>query len=207
MTRVLLTGMSGTGKTTLLNELARRGHTTIDTDYGGWVLPNGDWDEPRMTALLADRAHAVRVVANGVGDEADHPADGHDDRGDDGGGGAVGGGGADGGGGEADAGDEPRPAALSADRTNLIVSGTVANQGRFYDRFDHVVLLSAPLDVILARVARRPGNPYGKTARDRAEIEANLHTVEPLLRRGATLELDARHPLPTLADAVEALLA
>lgn len=33
MTHTLLTGMSGTGKTTLLEELARRSHHTIDTDY------------------------------------------------------------------------------------------------------------------------------------------------------------------------------
>ncbi|WP_306215809.1 AAA family ATPase [Actinoplanes sp. RD1] len=145
MTRLLVTGMSGTGKTTLLRELARRGHDTLDTDYDGWVLPDGTWDEPRMAALLAAR-------------------------------------------------------------TGLVVSGTVANQGVFYDRFAHVVLLSAPLDVILARVAQRPDNPYGKTARQRAEIETNLREVEPLLRRGATLELDARRPAPDLADAVEALL-
>jgi len=35
--------------------------------------------------------------------------------------------------------------------TTLYVSGCVANQGRFYDRFDAVVLLSAPADVILDR--------------------------------------------------------
>jgi dephospho-CoA kinase len=29
------------------------------------------------------------------------------------------------------------------------------NQGRFYDRFDAVVLLSAPAEVILDRIARR----------------------------------------------------
>ncbi|HTZ43323.1 MAG TPA: hypothetical protein VMB79_05620 [Jatrophihabitans sp.] len=34
--RVLLTGMSGTGKSTVLGELGRRGHRVVDTDYGGW---------------------------------------------------------------------------------------------------------------------------------------------------------------------------
>ncbi|WP_104164401.1 AAA family ATPase [Arthrobacter sp. SX1312] len=53
MSHVLITGMSGSGKTTLLHELARRGHRTIDTDYDGWVLPDGTWDETRMSALLA----------------------------------------------------------------------------------------------------------------------------------------------------------
>jgi len=36
MKRVVLTGMSGTGKSTLIRELAARGYKAIDTDYGGW---------------------------------------------------------------------------------------------------------------------------------------------------------------------------
>lgn len=53
MSHLLITGMSGAGKTTLLLELARRGHHVVDTDYDGWVLPDGTWDEARMSALLA----------------------------------------------------------------------------------------------------------------------------------------------------------
>src|SRR5689334_20091477 len=102
--------MSGAGKSTLLAELSRRGYSVVDTDYDGWTLPDGLWDEPRMTALLAGRGEVV-------------------------------------------------------------VSGTVSNQGRFYDRFDEVVLLSAPVAVLLGRVAGRSNNPYGRTAGQRAEIE------------------------------------
>lgn len=142
---MLVTGMSGTGKTTLLTELSRRGYDTIDTDYDGWSLPDGEWDEPRMTALLANRPEVV-------------------------------------------------------------VSGTVANQGRFYDRFDHVVLLSAPLGVLLDRVTARSTNPYGKTAEHRAEIARYVREVEPLLRRGATCELDGQRPVGELADIIEQLL-
>lgn len=145
MARVLLTGMSGAGKSTLLQALAARGHRTVDTDYDGWTLPDGRWDEPRMHALLA---------AN--------PA--------------------------------------------IVVSGTVENQGRFYDSFDDVVLLSAPLDVLLDRVRVRTDNPYGRTPKQRAEIGTYANEVEPLLRRGATLELDGRRPVLDLADAVETLL-
>ena len=36
MKRVLLTGMSGTGKSTLIRELAAHGHKAIDTDNYGW---------------------------------------------------------------------------------------------------------------------------------------------------------------------------
>jgi shikimate kinase len=87
-----------------------------------------------------------------------------------------------------------------------VVSGTVANQGQFYDRFDHVVLLSAPLGVLLDRVTMRSNNPYGKTAAQRTEIAQYVSRIEPLLRGGATVELDGRRPVAELADAVEDLL-
>ena len=145
MPRVLLTGMSGAGKTTVLGELRRRGYLTVDTDYDGWELPDGTWDEDRMAALLAA---------------------------------------------------EP----------GVVVSGTVSNQGRFYDRFEHVVLLSAPVDVLLERVRRRTNNPYGATEEQRAEIAEYARTVEPRLRAGATVELDGRRPVTELADLVEVLV-
>lgn len=145
MSRVLITGMSGAGKSTLLDELQRRGYLTVDTDYDGWELPDATWDEPRMTALLAE----------------------HD---------------------------------------TIAVSGTVRNQGDFYDRFAHVILLSAPVEVLLCRVAARTNNPYGATAAQRAEIAGYVESVEPLLRRTATLELDGRRPVKELADEVAQLL-
>lgn len=137
--------MSGTGKSTLLAELAHRGHHTADTDYDGWTLPDGTWDEPRMTALLAT----------------------HD---------------------------------------TIAVSGTVPNQGRFYPYFAHVVLLSAPLPLLLDRVSNRTTNPYGRTPSQRALIARHAREIGPLLRRGATTELDARLTVTTLADTVELLL-
>ena len=143
--RVLVTGMSGAGKTTVLNELRRRGHRTVDTDVDGWTLPDGSWDEPRMARLLA----STRVV---------------------------------------------------------VVSGTAENQGRFYDRFDHVVLLSAPLDVLIERVSKRTNNSYGNDPGQQAEIAGYVETVEPLLRRGATLELDGRLATSELADRIEELI-
>lgn len=137
--------MSGAGKTTVLDELRRRGHLAVDTDYDGWELPDRRWDEPRMSQLLAA-----------------HP--------------------------------------------DVVVSGTVENQGAFYDRFEHVVLLTAPLRVLLERVRARTNNPYGAAASDRDEIVGYVQTVEPLLRRGATQELDSQRPVSELADLIEALL-
>lgn len=154
MTRVLVTGMSGVGKSTLLAELARRGIAVVDTDEGGWSheVPADDgtglmqvWREERMSALLD-----------------------HDD--------------------------------------TLVVSGAVSNQGRFYDRFDAVVLLSAPTEVLLARIREREGNPFGKSPDEVRRILADIEEVQPLLRATSTVELDATRPVADLADEVESLL-
>ena len=40
------------------------------------------------------------------------------------------------------------------------------NQGKFYDRLHAVVLLSAPVEVVLDRIARRTTNQYGKAPRN-----------------------------------------
>src|SRR5439155_16634596 len=50
----------------------------------------------------------------------------------------------------------------SDDDRTLFVQGCVRNRSTFYDRFDAVVLLSAPEGVILDRIARRATNDYGK---------------------------------------------
>ena len=150
MPAVLVTGMSGTGKSSVLAELARRGYRVVDTDYGGWTehVPSADgreterlWREDRIDELLGGDNDGV-----------------------------------------------------------LFVSGCVANQGKFYPRFDAVVLLSAPASVILERVAARDTNDYGKTEEQRESIMRDLQAVEPLLRAGATAEIDTRAPLENVAD-------
>ncbi|HET6848257.1 MAG TPA: AAA family ATPase [Gaiellales bacterium] len=154
MTAVLITGMSATGKTTLLGELERRGHAVVDTDTGGWIEPvrlaDGTdepmWREDRMSTLLNEHAGGT-----------------------------------------------------------LFVAGCVANQGRFYRRFRAVVLLSVPRDVLVERLATRSGNEFGRSGEERARILADLESVEPLLRRGSTVEIDTRRPLAQVADELERL--
>jgi dephospho-CoA kinase len=150
---VLVTGMSGTGKSAALAGLAHRGHRVVDTDYGGYSeeVPSTDlggreqlWREDRIDALL----------------------DQHDD--------GV-----------------------------LFVAGCVANQRKFYPRFDAVVLLSAPRDVILERLTTRERNEFGKSDAERNRILHDLATVEPLLRALATAEIDTRAPLAEVVDALE----
>lgn len=145
MVRLLITGMSGVGKSSVLRQLGERGYPTVDTDYGPWTTESGMWDDMLMGALLGES-------------------------------------------------------------TELVVSGTVENQGDFYDRFDHVVLLSAPISVLLERVRQRTTNPYGSTAAEREEIRSNHASVEPLLRATATVEIDATQPLRQIVDRVEELL-
>jgi shikimate kinase len=96
--------------------------------------------------------------------------------------------------------------ALLDTEQHLVVSGTVENQGHFSDRFDHIVLLSAPLDVLLSRVTSRANNPYGRRAEEREAIRRHVIEVEPLLRAAATRELDGRRPVVELADELELLL-
>jgi hypothetical protein len=74
----------------------------------------------------------------------------------------------------------------------LLISGCVENQSLFYPRFDAVVLLTAPLTVLLARVITRTTNPYGKPPSERDQIIAHTVTIEPLLRASATSEIDTR---------------
>ena len=88
-------------------------------------------------------------------------------------------------------------------RGPLFVSGCVANQGRFSSRFDAVVLLTVPEDVLLDRIASRHTNDFGKTDDERSRILRDLHQVEPLLRSGATAVIDTRRPVGDVADLIE----
>jgi dephospho-CoA kinase len=64
--RVLLTGMSGTGKSSVVRDLVARGHKAIDTD-DGWSEPQADgrqlWREDAIRTLLATEDAEVLFVA------------------------------------------------------------------------------------------------------------------------------------------------
>lgn len=147
---VLVTGMSGTGKSTALAELARRGHRTIDTDDPGWITgvqtlngPEPMWDLDRIRGLLDDHRCG-----------------------------------------------------------SLFVSGCVANQGAVYDRFDAIVLLSAPIEVLWARVLDRV-NPFGSRPEERVKIAADLAAVEPILRARADHEIVTTRPVDEVVAELE----
>jgi broad-specificity NMP kinase len=147
--RVLITGMSGAGKSSLLIELAARGYRTVDTDYGNYFRTvDGErlWREDRIDALLA-----------GVPDEL---------------------------------------------AGVLFITGTTRNQALFYPRFDRIVLLSAPPEILAERLGTRTGNPYGKDPAELAETLQYQQTVEPLLRASATLEVVTIVPVTWVAGMV-----
>ena len=136
--------MSGTGKSTVLAELRRRGYEVVETDEPEWTVWSDEvggyvWREDRVAELLAREREAP-----------------------------------------------------------LFVSGTVSNQGRFYPRFDAVVLLSAPLDVLLGRIDERTTNEFGKTAKEREQIISDFTEFEHRLRATCTHELDATQPVEGL---------
>jgi broad-specificity NMP kinase len=142
--RILITGMSGTGKSSVLEELKNRGYITVDADTDAWsewknvVSVDGDtpqpdwvWQEDKIQALLQQK----------------YP-------------------------------------------TDLFVSGCTPNQGKFYPEFDQVVLFTAPLEIMLHRVAMRQTNPYGKSEEEQKQIIHNTEVVQPLLRESCDLEID-----------------
>jgi len=165
MKRVLLTGMSGTGKSTLIRELAARGHKAIDADNDGW----SHWVNTRT-----GRPASPPAPGEYGWDELDWVW--HEDR---------------------------IQSLLSIeDGDVLFLAGTAANQGRFYPQFDHIVLLSAPVSVIVERLTTRTNNPYGTTPRSLARVLDHLKTVEPRLRNIAGHEIDTSAPLEKVVESV-----
>lgn len=65
MKRIYITGMSGTGKSSVIERLQARGFTAIDTDYDVWrelsILENGDGPE---WILQEDRLHELLKVSS-----------------------------------------------------------------------------------------------------------------------------------------------
>jgi len=151
--------VSGTGKSTLIRQLAVLGYKAIDADdddLSEWVTVSGDsevrgstserewmWREDRMQRLMS-----------------------------------------------------------TEDADVLFVSGCARNQVKFYPQFDHIVVLSAPARLIVGRLATRTTNPYGKRPDEVSQVLQLQQTVEPMLRRSASLELDTSVPVDEVVKAI-----
>jgi dephospho-CoA kinase len=144
--RVLLTGMSGTGKSSVTEELVARGYKAIDTD-DGWseLQPDGRqlWREDALQSLLATEDAGV-----------------------------------------------------------LFVAGCEENLGKFLPQFDHVVLLAAPLETLVERLATRTNNAYGKPTEEFRRFLDDVRNVEPLLREVADHEVRTTVPLDEVVTTI-----
>ena len=160
MRRVLLTGMSAAGKSTITAALAARGYKAVDLDNGTW-------------------SHWVEVAGDdtpGAPVEAGRDWVWRDDR--------------------------VADLLANEDAEVLVISGCSPNQGQFYPLLDAVVLLSAPEALVIERLASRSGNDYGKGAGETERVLDLIREVEPILRAGATHEIDTSAPLAEVLEMV-----
>ena len=102
--------------------------------------------------------------------------------------------------------DRIRLLLATEDADVLFVIGSDDAQVQFYPDFDHIVLLSAPRDVIVERLATRPNNPFGKGSDELSKILGDLETYEPLMRRDATHEIDTSQPVDDVIDEILRLI-
>ena len=161
MTKVLITGMSGTGKSSVIAELAARGYRAVDLDHHEWseyqpmAMPKETFENDRDWVWREDAVERL----------------------------------------------------LSSDETtSLFVSGCASNQGKFYARLDQIILLSAPVELLVDRLAKRTTNAYGKRPEEQQQVRYYQRTVEPLLRKSATAEIDTSAPLEDVVTAVLTLV-
>ena len=139
MKRVLLTGMSGTGKSSVIHALSAHGFKAVDTDDG--------WCEPLPEGRQRWREDAIGQLLD------------------------------------------------TEDADVLFVAGCEENQVRFHPRFDLIILLSAPAEVLVERLASRTSNSFGKSPGELERVLDHLRAVEPLLRKTADQEIRTDKPL------------
>lgn len=159
MKRILVTGMSGTGKSTITAELAARGYKAVDADcdeYSEWAECASD-DDALGPPVEAGRDWVWRETAI-------------------------------------------QDLLSTEDAETLYLSGCAENMRMFLPQFDHIVLLSAPVDVIVARLRARTNNPYGKRPEEVARVLDLTRSVEPLLRRVADCEIDTSADLTVVVE-------
>ncbi len=81
------------------------------------------------------------------------------------------------------------------DAAVLFIAGCEENQVQFHPQFDHIILLSAPTETLIERLATRTSNSFGKAPEELSRIIADVEAVEPLLRRAADHEVRTTMPL------------
>ena len=156
--RILITGMSGTGKSAVVTALSARGFRAVDLDTPDW----SEWVDADPSDELT-------------------PAPGKDWLWKE---------------------DRIRALLQTADEGRLFVGGCAENMGRLFSLIDVIVLLSAPLDTIMARLESRSPEAYGSTSDERRKIARLIGTVEPALRASAHHEIDTSGPIDETVDKI-----
>lgn len=162
MKRILLTGISGVGKSTVTEALARRGYKAVDADgdeYSEWVAVSSELAEAAGSPVEAERDWVWRE-------------------------------------------DRIQELLSTEDAETVFVSGCAANMGKFLKQFDHIILLTAPAELTAERLQTRTNNPYGKQPDEVARVLELKESVEPLLRRIATHEIDSSAALDAVVETV-----
>jgi dephospho-CoA kinase len=102
--------------------------------------------------------------------------------------------------------DEVQRLLATEDGDALFLAGCAANQVKFYEHFDHIVLLSAPQEVMTERLTARTNNLYGKDPSEAARILEQKDSIEPMLRRTATIEVDTSGPVDQVLEVILGLI-
>ncbi len=146
---VLITGVSGSGKSSLVHELRGRGLVAFDADDDGFTRPGPDGAWPWRVDLVQQLLdhHRGRL---------------------------------------------------------LFFAGCSDQQARL--PFDHRVLLTAPVDLIVERLRTRTTNPYGRDPLEADRILSEMAWVVPLLEASADLTVETTVPVGEVADTVLAAL-
>lgn len=158
MKRVLITGMSGTGKSAVIQELTVRGYRAYDLDTPEW----SEW-------IAADPSDALT------------PEEGKD---------------------WVWREDRVRALLSRPDEGLLFISGCAENMAQFFPQIDVVILLSAPVETIMARLAVRSPGHYGHADDERQKVTELVTIIEPLLRQSAHHEIDTRRPTTATVDEI-----
>jgi dephospho-CoA kinase len=167
MKRILITGMSGTGKSTLISELSARGYNAVDLDAPAW----SEWAEVDSVAAPESPDSTVEPGRDWVWRE-----------------------------------DRVRDLLSKEDSNVLFISGCAENMAKFYPQFDDIILLSAPPNLIVERLASRTTNSYGKRPDQVTRVLGLIQTIEPRLRKIATHEIDTSLPLgQTMANVLSSI--
>jgi hypothetical protein len=172
---ILVTGVSGSGKSALSRELVRRDEQAVSLDAADGLCRWRDRagrsvDRPDQPDLAWLRRHSwcwdTDVLDRMVAAERDSGV--------------------------------PRS----------FLCGSAANQDDFTDRFDVVVMLDIPVDVMLSRLDNTSrGNDFGRVGATRLQLIDRFASNRKALRLTADHIIDATAPIDQIADTLCALTA